>query len=130
MPAESPEKAKTVRIGRSRKGIPNKATVTVKDAFREAFELLGGAEGLARWAAATVTVKGRKYQPNLEAFYQLATKLIPTESVQSGSISHGHYIAREIAVEHREALPAADNSIGPASVQPVEDAVEVIDFIG
>ena len=129
MPVELSDKTKTVRIGRSRKGIPNKATVTVKDAFREAFELLGGAEGLARWAAATVVIRGRKHQPNLEAFFTLATRLIPTESIASGTVGHAHYAAIPISVEHREALPAPAT---PASVDPatVTDAVEVIDFIG
>lgn len=129
MPIEPSEKQKTVRIGRSRKGIPNKATVTVKDAFREAFELLGGAEGLARWAATVVTVKGHKHYPNMSSFYELATKLIPTESVQSGTVGHAHYAAIPVAVEMRDALPAP---VVPASVDPanVTDAVEVIDFIG
>ena len=111
-------------------GVRNKATKSVKDSWLEAFQLVGGAEELARWAKTRHKVKGQWVYPNLESFFTLAIKLVPTESVQSGTVNHGHYIAREIAVEHREALPAADNSISPASVQPVEDAVEVIDFIG
>lgn len=130
------------------KGSPNKATTTVRDAFQQAFDLLGGAEGLARWAAAPRKLRiGNQVvtvQPNLEAFYGLATKLIPAASTvtQQGTIGHAHYVA----VEQRDALPVSVHpsrtiELSPAYVDssrtieqspgsPVHDATEVIDFIG
>lgn len=56
------------KTGGRQKGTPNKSTVAVKEAFREAFELLGGTQALVVWAA-----------DNPTAFYQLYSKLIPTE---------------------------------------------------
>lgn len=50
------------------KGVPNKATTTIKAAFLEAFERRGGADALVRWA-----------EDNETEFYKLASKLIPTE---------------------------------------------------
>ena len=110
-------------------GVRNKATRSIKDSWLEAFRLVGGAEELARWAKTRHKVKGRWVYPHLEAFFTLATRLIPTESVQSGTVGHAHYAAIPVAVEMRDALPAPAT---PASVDPadVTDAVEVIDFIG
>lgn len=56
------------RYGGRAPGQQNKLTKTVKEAFGEAFELLGGAEALFRWG-----------QTNKTEFYKLASKLIPTE---------------------------------------------------
>lgn len=50
------------------KGMPNKATASIKAAFLEAFERRGGADALLRWA-----------EDNETEFYKLASKLIPTE---------------------------------------------------
>ena len=49
-------------------GQQNRLTITVKEAFGQAFEKLGGADALAEWA-----------QENQTDFYKLASKLIPTE---------------------------------------------------
>lgn len=49
-------------------GTQNKFTRTVKDAFSEAFEMLGGAEALFKWA-----------MRNQTDFYKLASKLIPAD---------------------------------------------------
>jgi len=49
-------------------GSKNKVTASMKEAFREAFDELGGAEALAKWA---------KEDP--KTFYQLASKLIPVQ---------------------------------------------------
>lgn len=49
-------------------GTPNKTTASIKGAFVEAFELLGGVPSLALWA-----------QENQTEFYKLAARLIPTE---------------------------------------------------
>lgn len=50
------------------KGVPNKTTASVKGAFVEAFEMMGGAQALLIW--------GKENQTD---FYKLASKLIPTE---------------------------------------------------
>lgn len=55
------------------KGSPNKTTTLVKEAFRDAFEKLGGAEALAKWA-----------MENPTEFYRLVSKLIPTEITGDG----------------------------------------------
>ena len=61
-------------VGRQ-KGTPNKATASIKAAFKEAFEELGGAQALARWA-----------RENETEFYRLASKLIPTELTGSVAV--------------------------------------------
>lgn len=56
------------KTGGRQKGTPNKFTSNVKDAFSEAFEMLGGAQALYKWA-----------QRNQTDFYKLASKLIPAD---------------------------------------------------
>lgn len=56
------------KIGGRVAGTPNKHTATIKEAFGEAFEKLGGADALVIWA-----------KSNKTDFYKLASKLIPTE---------------------------------------------------
>lgn len=51
-----------------RPGSQNKITISIKAAFAEAFDKLGGADALVRWA-----------QKEPTEFYKLSTKLIPTE---------------------------------------------------
>ena len=51
-----------------RAGTPNKATQSIKSAFKEAFDKRGGVAALMAWA-----------QKNPTEFYRLVTKLIPTE---------------------------------------------------
>jgi len=50
------------------KGSPNKVTASIKEAFKIAFDEMGGPEALIAW--------GRDNQTD---FYKLVTKLIPTE---------------------------------------------------
>lgn len=104
MPDQPVTRNRNLRAGR-KPGQANKVHSSVKDAFQRAFDLLDGPEGLARWAGQKIKVKGRTVYPNLGAFYELAAKLIPSESRVSGTTDHRHYVAREIAVERREALP-------------------------
>jgi hypothetical protein len=59
--------------GGSRKGKPNKFTQSAKEAFQLAFDELGGAKGLAKWA------KG-----NQGEFYKLYSKLIPVDVTSGG----------------------------------------------
>lgn len=49
-------------------GQVNKTTASMKEAFREAFDELGGAPALAKWA-----------EKNPGEFYKLASKLIPVQ---------------------------------------------------
>lgn len=54
-----------------RKGTPNKVSQSVAHAIKEAFDALGGADGLVDWA--------QEDPANLTTFYQLAAKLIPQQ---------------------------------------------------
>lgn len=56
------------KTGGRKPGSPNKSTVAVKEAFRQAFDDLGGTSALVTWA-----------MENPTQFYQLYSKLIPTE---------------------------------------------------
>lgn len=58
--------AKGRKTGGRKKGTPNKATASMRDAWLQAFDALGGADGLTRWA---------KRSP--DRFYALASRLIP-----------------------------------------------------
>lgn len=65
--------AKGVKTGGRTKGTPNRTTVAVKEAFKLAFDNLGGVDALVTWA-----------QQNQTQFYQLYSKLIPSEVVGPG----------------------------------------------
>jgi hypothetical protein len=56
------------KTGGRKPGSLNKSTVAVKEAFRQAFDDLGGTSALVTWA-----------MENPTQFYQLYSKLIPTE---------------------------------------------------
>jgi hypothetical protein len=56
------------KTGGRKPGSLNKSTVAVKEAFRQAFDDLGGTSALVTWA-----------MENQTQFYQLYSKLIPTE---------------------------------------------------
>lgn len=51
-------------------GAKNKVTQSMREAFKEAFDNMGGAEALMEWGMR---------QENRGAFYALASKLIPIE---------------------------------------------------
>jgi hypothetical protein len=61
---------KGVRYGGRRKGTPNKATATVKEALTLAFDGIGGVPELIKWA---------KNQKHRAVFYNLWGKLLPTQ---------------------------------------------------
>lgn len=61
------------KTGGRKKGTPNKNTAAIKEAFRNAFEQMGGVQALVEWG-----------QENPTQFYQLVSKLIPTEVHGSG----------------------------------------------
>lgn len=54
------------------KGVPNKTTTSMRQAWLDAFEKLGGVDSLVRWG-----------QTNPDDFYKCATKLIP-QDITSG----------------------------------------------
>ena len=58
------------KVGGKKKGVPNHFTQSVKDAFKMAFDEIGGAKALAAW--------GKKAK-NRDSFYKLASKLIPQD---------------------------------------------------
>lgn len=51
-----------------KKGVPNKITANIKDAFADAFEKRGGSQALYQWSL-----------DNATEFYKLASKLIPAD---------------------------------------------------
>jgi len=124
-------------------------TKSMKQAFIEAFDHMGGARGLFRWASKRVYVvkDGRKVAtyPNQDTFYALAAKLVPTEQVIQGAIGHAHYTAGPlvIPVEAREPIPGHTSTAiegstinelpGSVDVESVEDAQlveKVEDWLG
>lgn len=65
-----PAKGKTNNPNGRPKGIPNKASIVVKEDVLEVYRRLGGVDGLERWA--------RLSQRNLAAFYGwMMTKMLP-----------------------------------------------------
>lgn len=62
------EKGKSGNPRGRAKGVPNKLTASIKGAFAEAFEQLGGVPALVKWGT-----------ENQTEFYRLTSRLIPTE---------------------------------------------------
>lgn len=56
------------KTGGRKLGSPNRVSASIKDAFKRAFDDLGGVSGLVKWA---------KTDPR--EFYKLVARLIPTE---------------------------------------------------
>lgn len=56
------------KTGGRQKGTPNHITTSIKQAFQEAFEKMGGAAALVAWGV-----------NNQTEFYKLASKLIPID---------------------------------------------------
>ena len=57
-----------VKAGGRKAGTPNKITTSIKEAFKQAFDEMGGVEALVNWGKANDT-----------EFYKLASKLIPQD---------------------------------------------------
>lgn len=60
------------------KGVPNKTTTAAKEAFRLAFEGIGGYKALAEWAT-----------ENRTEFYKLYARLIPVDVTSDGKALAG-----------------------------------------
>lgn len=88
------EKGKVANPAGRPKGAVNKTTASVKEAFKAAFDDLGGAAALVEWA------KG-----NPTDFYKLASKLIPTELAGTVAIESK---SKEELKEELERLRAKD----------------------
>lgn len=81
-------------------GTPNKYTGKVKEAFSEAFEMLGGAEALFKWA-----------KNNETDFYKLASKLIPTDvNMAVKEMPQARVFPLGITDEH-DRLPVASEAV-------------------
>lgn len=91
--------AKGYKTGGRKVGSVNKLTSTVKEAFGEAFELLGGAEALVKWA-----------QLNKTEFYKLASKLIPAD-LNVGIVEQPEARVYPIAPDEHNQLPAASEAM-------------------
>ena len=61
------------KTGGRKAGTPNKTTASMREAWREAFDELGGVPSLVSW--------GRE---NPTEFYKLVTKLIPQDVTSGG----------------------------------------------
>src|SRR5262245_30946996 len=59
-----------------KKGTPNKISASMKQAFKDAFEGLGGVPALIAWA--------RRSNANRTEFYRLSSKLLPLEITGRG----------------------------------------------
>ncbi len=76
------------KTGGRAKGTPNKLNATVKENVIAVFNRLEGTAGMAKWAAANPT-----------AFYQIYSKLLPTEVEQKTEVVGNltHHIAPELS---------------------------------
>jgi hypothetical protein len=93
-------------VGRQ-KGTPNKATASIKAAFVEAFDNLGGVKALVNWA-----------KDNPTEFYRLASKLIPTEV-------HANVAVRDVRAEEMgdDDLARIAAGGGEGTTEPTRGAV-------
>lgn len=89
------------KIGGRVAGTPNKLTQTVKESFGEAFEKLGGAEALVKWA-----------QRNPTEFYKLASKLIPTDvNMAVKEVPQARVFPMGITEDEHNRLPAPSEAM-------------------
>lgn len=103
MPFKKGQK-RPAKAGR-KKGTPNKATASVKEALEAAFDGLGGVDELIAWAKRT--------RANRTIFYRdLWAKLLPTQIKAEHTGPGGGPMLTEIVIEHHAAA---------APVQPADD---------
>lgn len=88
------------KIGGRVAGSQNKLTQSVKDAFGEAFKMLGGAEALFIWA-----------KDNQSDFYKLASKLIPAD-VNLAVQEHPQARVFPLGIQNEQSgLPASSEAV-------------------
>lgn len=90
---------KGMKTGGRVAGTPNKLTQTVKEAFGDAFEMLGGAEALFKWA-----------QRNQTDFYKLASKLIPAD-VNMAVVETPEARVYPLGLDEQNRLPTASETM-------------------
>lgn len=82
-------------------GTQNKLTQSVKNAFGEAFELLGGAEALHQWA-----------KSNKTEFYKLASKLIPADiNMAITEQPEARVYPTGLPIDEQDRLPASSEAM-------------------
>jgi hypothetical protein len=91
------------------KGVPNKATKTIRDAVMQAFEEVGGPAYLVRLAQGT--------QSDRAAFTSLLNKVLPTQI--NANVEGGIQV---------QLSWLGGRSIGTTTAQPVEQVTQVIDL--
>ncbi len=97
---------KKKKTGGRKRGVSNKLTRTAKEAFNYAFNQLGGADGLAAWAAES--------NENKTVFFRLFSRLIPID------------VMGDVNFTVTCAIPAPPNSIKPLpNSQPVIDVTPI-----
>ena len=69
-------------------GTPNKVSASVRTAFQQAFEAIGGVESFSKWAAA-----------NPDNFYKLYARMLPLQ---------GDFEIKTPTVEEERLMPATD----------------------
>lgn len=68
-----PSKGSRIPGSGRKKGVPNKVTASMRQAWMDAFDKLGGVPALVRWGEA-----------NPDDFYKAVTKLIPQDVTSGG----------------------------------------------
>jgi hypothetical protein len=101
------ERAKSGKFGPGNPGrppgTPNKFT-SLKQAFLDAFEIIGGVDALAEWA--------KKSERNRGIFYGLITKLFPQEVAHSGAIKTADKLIIEVVHTRPEKVDGGNGNGG------------------
>lgn len=82
-----PFEAGRAKTGGRKKGVTNKTTQSVKEALQYAFDGMGGAKNLLKWA-----------ESNEDEFYKLWIKMLPTEVKNDLTSSDGSIMPVAIQV--------------------------------
>jgi hypothetical protein len=101
------ERAKSGKFGPGNPGrppgTPNKFT-SLKQAFLDAFEIIGGVDALAEWA--------KKSERNRGIFYGLITKPFPQEVAHSGAIKTADKLIIEVVHTRPEKVDGGNGNGG------------------
>jgi len=107
------------KTGGRKRGTPNQFT-TLKDAFIEAFQDLGAAQGLIKWV--------RKNNENQRVFYSLLARMLPAEMKGNFSVDAPAPIIQVLtavprpgsAGDHKSAEEMTDEELG-AEIRKLQD---------
>ena len=109
-----------VKTGGRKAGTPNKITASARQAFADAFEAIGGGDGLAVWAKSHRT-----------EFYRLFARLIPVEIEGPGPNGEHLHLMVEIIGNQRgstfDVAPSEQRAIGSEadSVRPEDSSIAI-----